>query len=83
MALKQILEMDGEREQNLRMSKNTKRLTSNINYCEAYCETNKARCPIYSSCINRLCFEKLKYYEDMEDERNRKLVNLGMMDYNK
>lgn len=78
MDMKHVLEMDGKREQNLRMNKNTKRLTSNIDYCETYCETNKARCPIYSSCINRLCFEKLKYYEDWEDERNKKLANLGM-----
>ena len=81
MDMKHVLEMDGKREQNLRMNKNTKRLTSNIDYCETYCETNKACCPIYSSCINRLCFEKLKDYEDMEDERNKKLANLGMMMY--
>lgn len=46
------------------------RLTNNnIDYCETYCENNRYRCPIYSSCINRKAYEKLKDYEEAEDRR--------------
>lgn len=44
------------------------RLTSNIDYCETYCENEKNRCPIYSSCINRRSYEKAKDYEDAEEK---------------
>ena len=44
------------------------RLTSNIDYCETYCENEKNRCPIYSSCINRRSYEKAKEYEDAEEQ---------------
>lgn len=44
------------------------RLTSNIDYCDTYCEKNKNRCPIYNSCINRKVYEIAKEYEDLEEQ---------------
>jgi len=44
------------------------RLTSNIDYCETYCENEKNRCHTYSSCINRRSYEKAKDYEDAEEQ---------------
>ena len=45
------------------------RLTSSdIDYCERYCDMDKNRCSIYSSCIMRKSFQKLKEYEDLEDQ---------------
>lgn len=44
------------------------RLTSSdIDYCERYCDIDKNRCRIYSSCIMRKSFQKLKEYEDFEE----------------
>lgn len=45
-----------------------RRLTSNIDYCESYCENNSYCCSIYSNCINRKIYEKLKDYEDSDDQ---------------
>ena len=46
-----------------------KRLTSSdIDYCERYCDMDKNRCSIYSSCIMRKSFQKLKEYEDLEEQ---------------
>lgn len=44
------------------------RLTSNVDYCETYCENNKNSCHIYSSCINRKSYELTKVYEDAEEQ---------------
>ena len=45
------------------------RLTSSdIDYCERYCDMDKNRCSIYSSCIMRKSFQKLKEYEDLEEQ---------------
>ena len=45
------------------------RLTiSDIDYCERYCDMDKNRCSIYSSCIMRKSFQKLKEYEDLEEQ---------------
>ena len=45
------------------------RLTSSdIDYCERYCDIDKNRCSIYSSCIMRKSFQKLKEYEDLEEQ---------------
>lgn len=44
------------------------RLTSSIGYCDAFCENSKNRCQIYTSCINRQTYEKLKEYEDLEEQ---------------
>ena len=44
------------------------RLTSNVDYCDTYCENEKHRCPIYSSCINRKSYNKAKEYEDLEEQ---------------
>lgn len=50
------------------------RLTSSMGYCDAFCENNKNCCQIYASCINRQAYEKLKEYEDLEEQR--KLLKL-------
>lgn len=45
------------------------RLTSSdIDYCERYCDMDKNRCSIYSSCIMRKSLQKLKEYEDLEEQ---------------
>ena len=45
------------------------RLTSSdIDYCERYCDMDKNHCRIYSSCIMRKSFQKLKEYEDLEEQ---------------
>lgn len=44
------------------------RLTSSMGYCDAFCENNKTRCQIYASCANRQVYEKLKEYEDLEEQ---------------
>lgn len=50
------------------------RFTSNIDYCETYCDADSHRCPIYSSCINRKSFQKLKEYEDFEEIFREKMT---------
>lgn len=45
------------------------RLTSSdIDYCERYCDMDKNRCSIYSSCIMRKSLQRLKEYEDLEEQ---------------
>lgn len=47
------------------------RLTSDGDYCDTYCDKNKNKCPVYNDCINRLCYEKLRHYEKLEEEKER------------
>lgn len=49
-------------------------LTTELDYCDRFCENNKTRCPIYGNCINRKMYEKLAEYEDLEEQG--KLVKL-------
>lgn len=44
------------------------RLTSDRDYCDTYCENDKNCCPTYKHCINRQCYEKTKYYEELEQQ---------------
>lgn len=46
------------------------RLTDNTSYCTSWsdCEIHEDRCPILSSCYDRKIYNKLKAYEDAEEQ---------------
>ena len=44
------------------------RLTNSMEYCDRFCDNNKSKCPIYRNCVNQQMYEKLKGYEDLEEQ---------------
>ena len=44
------------------------RLTTELDYCDRFCENNKTKCPIYSHCANREMYARLKEYEDLDEQ---------------
>lgn len=56
------------------------RLTGNYDYCFLICYEQEGdlygeECPWYKKCYERQIFEKLKHYEDLE-EQDYKMVNI-------
>lgn len=57
------------------------RLTDNYDYCFSTCYEQEGdlygeECPWYKKCYERQIFEKLKHYEDLE-EQGYKMVNIN------
>lgn len=46
------------------------RLTDNTNYCSSWsdCEMVEGKCVFYGNCYDRKIYNKLKYYEDLEEQ---------------
>lgn len=44
------------------------RLTDSMEYCDRFCDNNKSKCPIYRNCINQQMYERLREYEDLEEQ---------------
>lgn len=61
-----------------------RRLTDNYDYCFLTCYEQEGdfygeECPLYKNCHERQMFERLKYYEDLEEQG--RLIDMDKIDF--